>query len=467
MTRRLPWKRTSVGGGGGGTPVVGAARIADERSRVIGKSPATYRGSASGSTAKLGRDPDATQGSAGEEDDDDDRGDDCKIHTDEGEMEGIMTTAGGWRDSERNRRGAGMGLLDLDRAGSTSPPPEPVRESFMIDGLDHDDRWRMVEDEFLATAQQFTAHLHAAEYQRLKSASRSQNATTIRNISRPVVGRMTDLVRMKQERKARSERIRREKREMKKKKQKQSLALKRERGENRDENMNEDEDDSDDSAGDPYSNTSLFGMMERPQKTAALLGPPAATAATRSAAVAVESVAVPLRTSPRAPRIIEPTARPTFTSIPGLRRRTASTGDREVLKEVAVDDDNETTGSEEDLDGPPVRVRPQSGVQRAHDDHDHTARATKAQEVHPVAMSSASSHGKHAAGARTTPRASSPRKDSKQPTTVEVSSSTSGDDDDDDDDDILTRLKNRRASHKASRDRKSRPSTGSTYLDVG
>lgn len=63
----------------------------------------------------------------------------------------------------------------------------------------HDDRFRMVEDEFLATAQQFTRHLHQAEYQRLKAAAAARaegDAEAIRRgevrekrvIVRPVVG---------------------------------------------------------------------------------------------------------------------------------------------------------------------------------------------------------------------------------------------------------------------------------------
>ncbi|VBB76727.1 Putative protein of unknown function [Podospora comata] len=64
----------------------------------------------------------------------------------------------------------------------------------MIEGVDHDDRYRMVEDEFLAVAGEFTRHLHAAEYQRLKGLARSQNADTISNISRPVTGEMTEMV---------------------------------------------------------------------------------------------------------------------------------------------------------------------------------------------------------------------------------------------------------------------------------
>lgn len=65
----------------------------------------------------------------------------------------------------------------------------------MIEGIDHDDMYRMVEDEFLSVAGDFTRHLHAAEYQRLKGLAKSENAETIQNISRPVTGEMTDLVR--------------------------------------------------------------------------------------------------------------------------------------------------------------------------------------------------------------------------------------------------------------------------------
>ncbi|KAL2129181.1 hypothetical protein VTI74DRAFT_8109 [Chaetomium olivicolor] len=86
-------------------------------------------------------------------------------------------------------------VLTPARSPSTSPPPEPLKEEFMIEGIDHDDRYRMVEDEFLAVAGEFTRHLHAAEYQRLRGLARSQNAETIRSISRPVTGDMTDLVR--------------------------------------------------------------------------------------------------------------------------------------------------------------------------------------------------------------------------------------------------------------------------------
>ncbi|KAG6054984.1 hypothetical protein E4U33_007975 [Claviceps sp. LM78 group G4] len=47
----------------------------------------------------------------------------------------------------------------------------------------------MVEDELLHTAQQYTTHLHRAEYIRLKAVISSRNAHTIREMERPVVPR--------------------------------------------------------------------------------------------------------------------------------------------------------------------------------------------------------------------------------------------------------------------------------------
>lgn len=45
----------------------------------------------------------------------------------------------------------------------------------------------MVDDELLHIAQRFTAHLHRAEYDRLKTIAKAHNADTIREIERPVV----------------------------------------------------------------------------------------------------------------------------------------------------------------------------------------------------------------------------------------------------------------------------------------
>ncbi|UKZ85019.1 uncharacterized protein TrAFT101_000897 [Trichoderma asperellum] len=80
-------------------------------------------------------------------------------------------------------------VLDSDpiRSPSTSPPPERPHEEFMILGPLNDDKYRMVDDEFLHIAQRFTAHLHRAEYDRLKALAKAQNAATIREIEWPVV----------------------------------------------------------------------------------------------------------------------------------------------------------------------------------------------------------------------------------------------------------------------------------------
>lgn len=55
----------------------------------------------------------------------------------------------------------------------------------MRPGLNADDIYIMVEDEFHAVAQQFTKHLHHAEYVRQRNIAKTRNAGTINTISRP------------------------------------------------------------------------------------------------------------------------------------------------------------------------------------------------------------------------------------------------------------------------------------------
>lgn len=62
------------------------------------------------------------------------------------------------------------------RSPSTSPPPEPPPIEFMREGLDADDVYMMVEDEFHTIAQSFTAQLHHAEYKRLMREARERNS---------------------------------------------------------------------------------------------------------------------------------------------------------------------------------------------------------------------------------------------------------------------------------------------------
>ncbi|KAI0200249.1 hypothetical protein F4808DRAFT_461115 [Astrocystis sublimbata] len=133
------------------------------------------------------------------------------------------------------------------RTASSSPPPEPPEEKLMIDGIDGDNRYRMVEDEFLTTARQFTAHLHAAEYKRLKTASAAESAQMFKNISRPVVGQMTQLTRIKLEKKALAD--------------KQQLGTRKLlRGDSVDDSSGDDNRDG------SWQSQSLHGLMESPRK---------------------------------------------------------------------------------------------------------------------------------------------------------------------------------------------------------
>lgn len=118
----------------------------------------------------------------------------------------------------------------------------------MIDGFNNDDRYRMVEDEFLDVAKEFTQHLHAAEYQRMKSSAKAQNAATINAISRPVTTKMGGETRRKVESISRANR--------------QADAIKDIHGD-----QPKEEGDSDESQG-PWLGTALHGLMEKPRASA-------------------------------------------------------------------------------------------------------------------------------------------------------------------------------------------------------
>lgn len=118
----------------------------------------------------------------------------------------------------------------------------------MIDGFNNDDRYRMVEDEFLDVAKEFTQHLHAAEYQRMKKSAKAKNAATINAISRPVTTRIGDQTRRKVESVTRAK--------------KQADAIKDIHGD-----QPRDEGNSDESQG-PWLGTALHGLMEKPRASA-------------------------------------------------------------------------------------------------------------------------------------------------------------------------------------------------------
>lgn len=117
----------------------------------------------------------------------------------------------------------------------------------MVEGLDEDDKFRMVEDELAYIAGKFTAHLHAAEYHRQKQQAKSRNAETIDTISRPVVGRMTPGVSAKH---SRLEKTR---------KRKDGLRRAIASGKGVGVDVESDEEEA------PWMGTSLQGLMEAPQ----------------------------------------------------------------------------------------------------------------------------------------------------------------------------------------------------------
>lgn len=153
----------------------------------------------------------------------------------------------------------------------------------MVPGLQNDDKWRMVEDEFVAMAHQLTAHLHAAEYQRLKKLAQDQNADAIQSLSRPVTAPMTGRV----------------------KRRRAAVSLQRSqakgitRASSRIRNAEEDEVDEL-----PWAGTNLEGLMDSPRKKMIPLTRIVATASgTRAAALSrKDSISIP-KGIPRGDRV--------------------------------------------------------------------------------------------------------------------------------------------------------------------
>jgi hypothetical protein len=86
-------------------------------------------------------------------------------------------------------RRAKQRLLNPDRSPSTSPPPAPPAVEFMREGYGADDGWMMVEDEFFATAQLYTQHLHHAAYAEQKRRAQARGENVLRTLGRPTDGR--------------------------------------------------------------------------------------------------------------------------------------------------------------------------------------------------------------------------------------------------------------------------------------
>ncbi|CAG7949190.1 unnamed protein product [Penicillium nalgiovense] len=152
---------------------------------------------------------------------------------------------------------------------SQSPPTSPIRrcpsEEFLIEGIQYDDGWIMVEDEFYAVAQTFTQHLHHAEYLRRRKQVKAENAAGIGEIERPTDGRTP--VSNEVERKREAEVLR--------ERQKAGLA---QIGDGGVDGRDEDEDDE------RWAGTHLYGLMMSPRKVRSLVAAHAPKSSTRAAA---------------------------------------------------------------------------------------------------------------------------------------------------------------------------------------
>ncbi|KAG0161214.1 hypothetical protein PDIDSM_8748 [Penicillium digitatum] len=152
---------------------------------------------------------------------------------------------------------------------SQSPPTSPIRrcpsEEFLIEGVQRDDGWVMVEDEFYAVAQAFTQHLHHAEYLRRRKQVKAETAAGIREIERPTDSRTSILNEVEQRRKAETLRGR----------HKAGLA---QIGHGGDEEKDEAEDDE------RWVGTHLHDLMTSPRKIRSLAGVHAPKSSTRAAA---------------------------------------------------------------------------------------------------------------------------------------------------------------------------------------
>ncbi|KAJ5488780.1 hypothetical protein N7539_003670 [Penicillium diatomitis] len=150
---------------------------------------------------------------------------------------------------------------------SQTPPSSPARQcppqEFLLEGLDHDDAWIMVEDEFYAIALSFTQHLHYAEYIRRKKEARSRGTQGLNNLQRPTDGR-TALPK-----------------ESERKKEAESLHARQQAGLADIKPLEEDLDDDDDTT---WAGTHLHGLMTSPRKSRSLMGVYGVKSATRAAA---------------------------------------------------------------------------------------------------------------------------------------------------------------------------------------
>lgn len=139
-----------------------------------------------------------------------------------------------------------------------------IMHRFLIEGLDQDDSWIMVEDEFYAIAQSYTQHLHYAEYVRRKKEAKAQNAAAMGEIQRPTDGR-TAIPKEVQQRKEAEGLLALQKSGL------EQLAVHGDKGDS----------ETDDDA---WAGTHLHGLLASPRKARSLAGALALKSSTRAAA---------------------------------------------------------------------------------------------------------------------------------------------------------------------------------------
>jgi hypothetical protein len=203
----------------------------------------------------------------------------------------------------------------------------------MREGFDQDDIYIMVEDQFQSVAQSFTQHLHKAEYRRLVEEAKKQKASTIRDISRPTdafTAMSTETLKIKEARELSA-------------KQKAGLkAMKAAAGRPSLRGADDDSDLEKDKADDPWVGTTLHGLMTSPKKSQeALVGLHGVKSATRAAAGFAKS------------DIRAPVERKGLMDL-DLSKEPESNNARE--KPIEVDEDETTSGDEDDLDALPTRL---------------------------------------------------------------------------------------------------------------
>lgn len=161
----------------------------------------------------------------------------------------------------------------------------------MRGGLDGDDIYIMVEDEFLAVAQNFTRHLHHAEYVRRTKQAQIGNAAKINDIARPTDKKTAMRAETKKKKDA----------ESMSKRHKFALGKMKGSGSERRPPVDSEEEDTrieEDEEDDPWLGTSLQALMTKSIKSQSLVGLQGIQSTTRAAAGFSKSSRSNIRSSP-------------------------------------------------------------------------------------------------------------------------------------------------------------------------